>query len=277
MSFQSALPRGERRCSVCKTQNQIFLFQSALPRGERRRQHHEIQTLFDFNPRSREGSDSSGTPDPPSVVEFQSALPRGERPSGTPDPPSVVEFQSALPRGERRTYWICLHGFYPDFNPRSREGSDFQFVLCASHKYISIRAPARGATVEFFQRCLADIFQSALPRGERHRIVTSHHAMWIFQSALPRGERPKVLLPDVIIMEFQSALPRGERRCLIVSFRIYKNFNPRSREGSDPSDNVTLAIPDISIRAPARGATDSISSTNLSHRFQSALPRGERR
>ena len=57
----------------------------------------------------------------------------------------TVEFQSALPRGERRTdqRYGCPHA---DFNPRSHEGSDLQKVNLCPADYISIRAPAWGAT-----------------------------------------------------------------------------------------------------------------------------------
>ena len=77
-------------------------FQSTLPRGERR-----LKMLFRgfpeyFNPRSREGSDSTGTMKRMKALLFQSTLPRGERPVS-------------------RQRFSCLIG---NFNPRSREGSD---------------------------------------------------------------------------------------------------------------------------------------------------------
>ena len=56
------------------------------------------------------------------------------------------------------------------------------------------------------------------------------------------------------------------------------DFNPRSREGSDDSVQFTddrLGV--ISIRAPARGATDIAGLYAHGIAFQSALPRGERR
>ena len=45
-------------------------------------------------------------------------------------------------------------------------------------------------------------------------------------------------------------------------------FNPRSREGSDPTAVFLLHFPSISIHAPARGATAGITATqNLSQDF----------
>ena len=79
----------------------------------------------------------------------------------------------------------------------------------------------------------------------------------------------------------------------------HRNFNPRSREGSDQNDYDFDALEKISIHAPARGATSFVKSVLLSNfisihapargatsarrkhyisdtRFQSTLPRGER-
>ena len=55
------------------------------------------------------------------------------------------------------------------------------------------------------------------------------------------------------------------------------NFNPRSREGSDraASSNKEKRY-QISIHAPARGATHSVAFSVFSLPFQSTLPRGER-
>ena len=55
------------------------------------------------------------------------------------------------------------------------------------------------------------------------------------------------------------------------------NFNPRSREGSDQDADGYYAYFQISIHAPARGATLCIFlEIPASFRFQSTLPRGER-
>ena len=56
------------------------------------------------------------------------------------------------------------------------------------------------------------------------------------------------------------------------------NFNPRSREGSDCAVlAVQLYRYTISIHAPARGATVYDTYVSDSAKFQSTLPRGERR
>ena len=100
----------------------------------------------------------------------------------------VTVFQSTLPRRERHE--VSDHiVFCPDFNPRSREGSDF---ASRSHKHprqISIHAPAKGATM----------------------------MSWCWGKAI----------------RFQSTLPRRERLVTVICCLTSGYFNPRSREGSD--------------------------------------------
>ena len=114
---------------------------------ETRPKHHS--TNRHFNPRSREGSDVSG-----STISFPS-----------------YRFQSTLPRGERPEPDTACYPDQHNFNPRSREGSDifygvpafrgvlFQSTLPRGERHgsrqsisqalhrISIHAPARGATI----------------------------------------------------------------------------------------------------------------------------------
>ena len=100
-------------------------FQSTLPRGERR-VHSSVCCYIpaDFNPRSREGSD---------LVYGASPL-------------LLFLFQSTLPRGERREVNNEQTKRNTNFNPRSREGSDPVEIIDYTYIYISIHAPARGAT-----------------------------------------------------------------------------------------------------------------------------------
>ena len=80
-----------------------------------------------------------------------------------------MEFQSTLPRGERRDRRKCKGKGRKHFNPRSREGSAGSFYeRNLDNAYISIHAPARGATIPANGYLMqTDIFQSTLPRGER--------------------------------------------------------------------------------------------------------------
>ena len=129
----------------------------------------------------------------------------------------------------------CRINLYRNFNPRSREGSDF-LKLCHFHRNkISIHAPARGATLYGSYRFCPLLFQSTLPRGERQRALVNGYFASKFQSTLPRGERPSL--------------------CILCA--VWVDFNPRSREGSDVQGQNTSTVLYISIHAPARGATMS--------------------
>ena len=77
------------------------------------------------------------------------------------------------------------------------------------------------------------MFQSTLPRGERHLHNYSQRCQGWFQSTLPRGERPKRM------------------KCCMA----YLSFNPRSRVGSDFGFFGGENTPIVSIHAPAWGAT----------------------
>ena len=145
-------------------------------------------------------------------------------------------FQSTLPRGERRdldklTYlqeYVSIHAPARGATKNDEEGTD--------ESNVSIHAPARGAT---FSR------------------LAMRFSMTAFQSTLPRGERP--FSPQhchSIAYEFQSTLPRGERRMVMYGTQYRGSFNPRSRAGSDNGEaELETAVVFVSIHAPARGAT----------------------
>ena len=158
------------------------------------------------------------------------------------------------------------------FNPRSREGSDlrhrlhswmylqFQSTLPRRERlaglpilkiqyHISIHAPAKGAT----------------------EICLHPHCIEKFQSTLPRRERPAtrtLMLPG---LRFQSTLPRRERLNAAALIRMICNFNPRSREGSDGGYDMSDSYWNISIHAPAKGATRCY--INVTYNYYNFNPR----
>ena len=147
------------------------------------------QLVSDFNPRSREGSDNRLEAVWMKTEIFQSTLPQGER------------------RDMSRTSSSNLN-----FNPRSREGSDtFGERSNGSSSIISIRAPARGATIDEAQL----LFNSRISIRAPTRGATRH------------GQR------KFRSQKFQSALPRGERHRAWRRGSEPADFNPRSHEGSD--------------------------------------------
>ena len=169
LTFQSALPRGERLTSLANCTPLQAISIRAPARGATRSKALE-QFFHNFNPRSREGSDGN----------------------------------------REETFFVECY-----FNPRSREGSDGDFNCIYGCKLISIRAPARGATIT------EPVF----------------HMHFTFQSALPRGERPLLNAPVIPFVIFQSALPRGERRRLDQYGLLYKSISIRApARGATPTE-----------------------------------------
>ena len=58
------------------------------------------------------------------------------------------------------------------------------------------------------------------------------------------------------VYRFQSTLPRRERLKHLLRYNFPTDFNPRSREGSDVKLVHVTDPTDISIHAPAKGATE---------------------
>ena len=120
---------------------------------------------------------------------------------------------------------------------------------------ISIHAPAKGAT--------------QVLRGASGVCAISIHAP-------AKGATIDFSFSGLSIPLFQSTLPRRERLRSCYRRHSNLNFNPRSREGSDPAGVYELGGCVISIRAPAKGATRSTTTGTSWTTFQSALPRRER-
>ena len=100
---------------------------------------------------------------------------------------------------------------------------------------------------------------------------------FLFQSTLPRGERHAVLPVVFPVDDFNPRSREGsDRRAQRMSCSYYY-FNPRSREGSDAVTDCKIdELTRISIHAPARGATSTYAWKKMISGFQSTLPRGER-
>ena len=137
-------------------------FQSALPRGERLPLTRGMLQVHDFNPRSREGSDTIWS----DIVSRTGISIRAPARGATTERSYLLDMDvisiRAPARGATRAIspgqLYCKH-----FNPRSREGSD------------AALPPAFPLPCEF---------QSALPRGERRLIAL---LMILFYNFNPRS------------------------------------------------------------------------------------------
>ncbi len=128
-----------------------------------------------FYPRSRKGSDFKGLILLPPQNDF---YPRSRKGSDMVTVLNYHVFQYFYPRS-RKGSDIPATVFYLDewhFYPRSRKGSDYYPPCKFGYYYISIHAPARGATRNTCGNWKANSrFLSTLPQGERRitrRITT---------------------------------------------------------------------------------------------------------
>ena len=101
---------------------------------------------FNFNPRSREGSDGAEHDMIVTAMQFQSTLPRGERLAESSVVSTRLAFQSTLPRGERlaESSVVSTRLAFQSTLPRGER--PFTNEATFSAFVISIHAPARGAT-----------------------------------------------------------------------------------------------------------------------------------
>ena len=147
----------------------------------------------------------------------------------------------------------------------------------SKYRGISIHAPARGATIASSPLSSGLIrFQSTLPRGERLFPTFFDTSVRIISIHAPARGATYKMACSVSLNVFQSTLPRGERPDYATTITVDQDFNPRSREGSDRYFTNKDGQTEISIHAPARGATQFPSAGIFPHIFQSTLPRGER-
>ena len=164
-------------------------------------------------------------------------------------------FQSTHPRGVRHA-WSDTRIRRLCFNPRTREGCDHRLHLQASGKTVSIHAPARGATQLIFCSCRAYCVSIHAPaRGATPRSGT----YWCGDCGFnPRTREGCDLLPKTILnmlYPFQSTHPRGVRHnAFALGFTSFQ----------------------VSIHAPARGATARFTCRISAYLFQSTHPRGVR-
>ena len=117
------------------------------------------------------------------------------------------------PTGGATVSPLCFCALPVYFNPRSHGGSD----------------------LFFFQNILyGQLFQSTLPRGERHPLSPFFTVFGSFQSTLPRGERQLANEFPFLFYPISIHAPTGGATqpnplMFVSSF----NFNPRSHGGSD--------------------------------------------
>ena len=188
----------------------MLIFQFTLPREERRQVQAQPLTLQNFNPRSHERSDhfqrtlwrllchisihapTRGATSPGTTPLrwhwFQYTLPREERHITPEQWEQLKNFNTRSHERSDNGWWLS-RGAGSNFNPRSHERSDNYIPDEFKSYIISIHAPTRGATMTSDETGMVAIFQSTLPREERHWWMAVWWRIFEFQSTLPREER----------------------------------------------------------------------------------------
>ena len=230
------------------------------------------------------------------VDMFQFTRPRGAR----LDVPRVDRFprlfQFTRPRGARQGYRrdtardSC-------FNSRAREGRDCGPDEQSLVSYVSIHAPARGATSWTATSAKSRLFQFTRPRGARPAGRRAAARLSMFQFTRPRGARPATRWPTYCDFGFQFTRPRGARLAQPFGRYSYRCFNSRAREGRDdlkatlnqisggfqftrprgarhgsPANAIWGTV--VSIHAPARGATSRKNCSRNQSSFNSRAREG---
>ena len=123
---------------------------------------------------------------------------------------------------------------YLCFNPRTREGCDFDEIADGSLFGVSIHAPARGATYNLGRSPRQTLVSIHAPaRGATLQECLHHEVERVSIHAPARGATQKKVKKVLHIWKFQSTHPRGVRL----------------------SASVAKQLGRVSIHAPARGAT----------------------
>ena len=121
--------------------------------------------------------------------------------------------------------------------------------------HVSIHAPARGATPVVSGSKVMCLFQSTHPHGVRRMVSKPNLSYSGFNPRTRTGCDFFVFAFLCLFCWFQSTHPHG------VRLKLFSNLKPQS---------------DVSIHAPARGATPYQPDANGKAKFQSTHPHGVR-
>ena len=163
-------------------------------------------------------------------------------------------FQFTRPRGARRG--VGFQSRTPEcFNSRAREGRDLRWLQGVRTLLVSIHAPARGATRLACVRCSAISFQFTRPRGaRRQQVFPPLRVVLVSIHAPARGATQQTECCQCCWC-FNSRAREGRDADKTARKNAIKGFNSRAREGRDFGVVCRLPGEQVSIHAPARGAT----------------------
>ena len=134
---------------------------------------------------------------------------------------------------------------------------------------ISIHAPAKGATASRMDCALRGCYFNPRSReGSDSSRGLYMFTFCVFQSTLPRRERQYRTFCNSFLHHFNPRSREGSDLVKPGRYLItFSDFNPRSREGSDADRDGNIYNLQISIHAPAKGATAFINIFSLAVRL----------
>ena len=143
-----------------------------------------------------------------------------------------------------------------NFNPRSREGSDLSNFI-PNVFFINFNPRSReGSDATIPTNCNRyDRISIHAPAKGATWCIGYQTFTATFQSTLPRRERRKHGRAYSLRYNFNPRSREGSDKIITDQFPVIQNFNPRSREGSDLCKLDIQPKIIISIHAPAKGAT----------------------
>ena len=149
------------------------------------------------------------------------------------------------------TRWIIIY-----FNPRTREGCDNNYFKPIDLiRYFNPRTREGCDNRKDGRKDKENIFQSTHPWRVRLSMPEPELAFSIFQSTHPWRVRHTIAEDIISDIRFQSTHPWRVRLEKPASNVFSNYFNPRTREGCDINlEPLVLTCP-ISIHAPVKGAT----------------------
>ena len=157
-------------------------------------------------------------------------------------PEVVCIFQSTLPRGERLEDWEQeTDSYYISIHAPARGATNSTLFFASLFVYFNPRSREGSDGVTYVFRRDRHYFNPRSREGSDSPACLPALRRSRFQSTLPRGERPTTSLSQNRDFSISIHAPaRGATRTGLPSDPTLIYFNPRSREGSDKIVPLTL-------------------------------------
>ena len=227
--FQFTRPHGARQPSR-NTGTSRQGFQFTRPHGARPSSPWPVPVRRRFNSRARMGRDSRKHAVAKAVHVSIHAPAWGATGGDAARTPSPA-FQFTRPHGARRRT-MCVRRDGTGFNSRARMGRDFLAARVVVADFVSIHAPAWGATDKDAQKEFDKWFQFTRPHGARLLAAGNRASMQGVSIHAPAWGATIAKAPSAMPFKFQFTRPHGARHhqgrhlCRLC-------FNSRARMGRD--------------------------------------------